>query len=96
MSLVEVKRRIEASILQMPKSDYLSKLNSAKQNIISLFKIRQDAEYISSWISFFDSIPVNTDSVHESYENTLRNLAIKYGGNIKLKGIRFFTYKTYG
>lgn len=44
MSAVEVHRRIQNTILQTPKKDYTSKLNSAKTNIVSLLRIREDTE----------------------------------------------------
>lgn len=95
MSVAEVHRRVQNTILQKPKKDYMSKLNSAHKNIVSLLRIREDSEFIASWDIFFASIPVLENAVHESYENILRNLAIDYGGNIKLKERRFTTFKRF-
>ena len=92
MSVVEVQRRIQNTILRIPKKDYISKLNSAKKNIISLLKIREDTEFITSWNSFFDSIPVVKEVVHQSYENIMRSLSIVYGGHM-LKERNFTTFK---
>jgi len=72
----------------------MSKLNSAKKNIVSLLRIREDTEFIASWNSFFDSIPVVKEVVHQSYENIMRSLAIEYGGHIKLKERIFTTFKS--
>lgn len=93
MSVVEVERRIQNTILQIPKKDYMSKLDSAKKNIVTLLRIREDTEFITSWNSFFDSIPVVKEVVHQSYENIMRSLAIEYGGHIKLKERNFTTFK---
>ena len=93
MSLVEVQRRIQATILQVPKESYLSNLATAKQNIMAVLRKREDTEYIASWNTFFNSIPANRDTTHESYENILLSLAIQYGGKIKIKERRFSTLK---
>ena len=93
MSVTEVQRRIQATILQVPKEGYLADLKTAQQNMIELLRVREDTEYISSWDAFFNSIPVNRDTTHKSYENILLNLASQYGGKIKLKERRFTTFK---
>jgi hypothetical protein len=93
MSLIEVQRRIQCTILQIPKEGYLADLKTAQHNIVTLLTIRQETEYLASWNAFFSSIPVDRDSVHESYENILLHLAMHYGGKIKLKERRFTTFK---
>ena len=93
MSLTEVQRRVQATILQVPKESYLTDLTKAKQNIIAVLRKREDTEYIASWNTFFNSIPVNKNTTHESYENILLSLAIQYGGKIKIKERRFTTLK---
>ena len=93
MSLTEVQKRIQCTILQDPKKDYISDLKCAQQNIVTLLRIREDTEYIASWNTFFNSIPVKKSNVHQSYENILLILATQYGGKIKLREHRFTTFK---
>ena len=93
MSLTEVQKRIQCTILQDPKKDYISDLKCAQQNIVTLLRIREDTEYIASWNTFFNSIPVEKSNVHQSYENILLVVATQYGGKIKLRRHCFTTFK---
>ena len=42
-------------------------------------------------LPFFESIPVEKDTLNDSNENILHSLAVKYGGKITFKEIRFTT-----
>ena len=73
--LLKCKNEFSVIFLQDPKKDYISDLKCAQQNIVILLRIREDTEYIASWNTFFNSIPVEKSNVHQSYENILLVLA---------------------
>ena len=94
MSRNAVAQRVAAIVRQVVLSDAVACLAAAKKNIIKVLRVRQEERFIDSWESFFSSIPTDNNTAHTSYENSLSNLSITYGGFIHKKTVRHVTYKT--
>ena len=93
MSLVDINRRIESSIRQIPHDDSGFKLQCVEQNIMKLLTKRQDTEWIPSWRDLFCSIPASSEVPHSSYYPALQTLTTDFGGNIKIREKKITTFK---
>jgi hypothetical protein len=75
--------RVRLSTRQTMHKKRLTKLPVIRRNIESVLRHRLELDCMSSWNSFFDSLPKSEDVPHSSYINVLEEISVKYGGVIQ-------------